>query len=105
MPCPSIGLKMILDHSNCFGRLQIVLVGSKPFWSGPNHFDQVQIRLLWTIFYDFDLTKMIWTCPKQIGLVLNNWYSTKMIWTVQNHFGSIEGQGIRMQYRRGHVVR
>ena len=26
--------KMILDHPNCFGRVRIVLVGSKSFWSG-----------------------------------------------------------------------
>ena len=39
---------------------------------------------------------MIWTWPKQIGPSQNNWYSTKMILTVQNHFGPIEGQGIRL---------
>ena len=49
---------MILDHPNCFGQLQIVLVGSKPFWSGPNHFGQVQIRLLWTNLYNLDPTKI-----------------------------------------------
>ena len=38
---------------------------------------------------------MIWTQPKQIAPVQNNWHSTKMVWTVQNHFGPIEGQGIR----------
>ena len=30
--------KIILDHSNCLGRVQVVLVGSKLFWSGPNCF-------------------------------------------------------------------
>ena len=44
-----------------------------------------------TNFYNLDLSKMIWTRPKQIGPVQNNWYSTKMIWMVQNHFGPIEG--------------
>ena len=88
--------KMILDHPNCFGWLQIVLVGSNPFWSGPNHFGQVQIRLFWTNFYSLDLSKMIWNWPKQIGPGQNDWYWTKMIWTVQNHFGPIEGQGIRI---------
>ena len=39
---------------------------------------------------------MIWTRPKQIKPVKNNWYSTKIIWTVQNHFGPIEGQGINV---------
>ena len=37
---------------------------------------------------------MVWTQPKQIGPIQNDWYSTKMIRTVQNHFGPIEGQGI-----------
>ena len=39
---------------------------------------------------------MIWTQTKQIGPIQNDWYSTKMIWTVQNHFGPIEGQGMRI---------
>ena len=47
----------------------------------PSHFGQIQIRLFLTIFYNLDLSKMIWTQPKQIGLVQNNWYSIKMIWT------------------------
>ena len=37
---------------------------------------------------------MIGTQPKQIGPVQNVLYSTKIIWKIQNHFGSIEGQGI-----------
>ena len=32
--------------------------------------------------------------PKRIGPVQNDCYLIKMIWSVQNHFGSIEGQGI-----------
>ena len=36
MPYPSIDPK-------CFGRVQIVLVMSKLFWLGPNHFGQVHI--------------------------------------------------------------
>ena len=81
---------MILDRPNCFGRIQIVLVGSKLYYFG-----QVQIRLFWTNFYNLDLSEMISTRPKQIEPVQNNWYSTKMIWMVQNHFGPIEGQGIK----------
>ena len=69
---------MILDHPNCFGRLQIVLVESKLFWSGPNHFGQVQIRLLCTNFYNLDPTKMIWTRPNQIGPDQNKLDSTKI---------------------------
>ena len=67
---------MNFDHPNCFGRVQVVLVGYKLFWSGPNcfgqvsgpsHFGQVQIKLFWTNFYNLDLSKMIWTQPKRIG--------------------------------------
>ena len=94
---------MILDRPNYFGRVPIILVGSKSFWSGPNHFGRVQsilvrvtqIRLFWANFYNSDLSKIIWNQPKQIAPVQNDWYSTKMIWTVQNHFGPIEGQGIK----------
>ena len=86
--------KMILDIPNCFGWAQVVLVVSKLFWMGPNHFGQFQIRLFWTNLYNLDLSKMIRTRPKQIRPVQNDWYSTKNIWTVQNHFGPIEGQGI-----------
>ena len=57
-----------------FWTIQIVLDGYKLFWSGPNRFGQVRIRLLqagllWTDFYnmdqsdqnDLDLTKTNWT--------------------------------------------
>ena len=74
---------MILDHPNCFGQVQIILVKSESFLFGPNCFDQVQIRLLWTNFCNLDPSKM--------------WYWTKMIWTVQNNFGPMEGQGIRIR--------
>ena len=57
MPGPCIGPKL-------FWTIQIALDGYKLFWSGPNRFGQVQITLLWTNFYNFDLTKMIWTRPK-----------------------------------------
>jgi hypothetical protein len=63
---------IILDRPNCFRRLEIILIGSKLFWLGPNHFDQVQIRLFWTIFYNLDLSKMIWTQLKQIVSVQND---------------------------------
>ena len=35
--------KIILDRSNHFYRVTIVLVESNSFWSGPNHYVQVQI--------------------------------------------------------------
>ena len=41
-----------------FWTTQIALDIYKLFWSGLNHFDQVQIRLFWTNFYNLDLTKM-----------------------------------------------
>ena len=53
--------KMILDCLNCFGLVQIGLVGSNLFWKGPNYFGQVQIRLF---FYNLDPTKTIGTHPK-----------------------------------------
>jgi len=73
--------KMILDHPNCFGWLQIVLVGSKPFWSDPNHFGQVQIRLLWTNLCNLDPTKTNWTCPKRLVLIENYLDGPKSFWT------------------------
>ena len=45
---------------------------------------------------DLNLTKIILTQPKQIGLDQNNLYMSKTIWTVQNNFGLIEGQDIRL---------
>ena len=39
MPCPSIGPKL-------FWTIQTVFDGYKLFWSGPNHFGQVQIILV-----------------------------------------------------------
>ena len=42
------------------------------------------------------LAKMIWTQPKPIGLIQNNLCSTEIIWTIQNYFGPIEGQSIKM---------
>ena len=90
--------KIILDHTNCFGRVQFVLVRSILFWLGPKHLGQVQIRLVWTIFFIiWTCPKRIWIWPKRIRLVQNDWYSTKMIWTDQNHFGTTEGQGKGLQ--------
>ena len=90
--------KMILDGPNCFRRVQFVLVGLKLFWSGPNHWSGLNYTFLDQL-YNLDLSKMIWTPPKRIGFVQNNWYFTKIIWTVQNHFGPIEGQDIKFQQR------
>ena len=70
MPCPFIGPKW-------FYTIKIVL--DKLFWLGPNHFVQVQIRLFRTDFNNLEVSKMIWTWPKLIRPVQNNWYSTKMI--------------------------
>ena len=43
---------------------------------------------------------MIWTQPKQIRPVQNNWNSAKIVWTVQNHFKCIEEQGIKKEERK-----
>ena len=73
---------------------------SKLFWSDPNCLDwfqivfgQVQIILVRfkiffvTSFFDFDLSKVIWSRPKQIGPI-------QTIGTRPKWFGSVEGQGI-----------
>ena len=54
---------------------------SKLYLSGPNHFGQVQIRFLWTNFYDLVPTKIIWTRPKRIGLDQNDLDGPKSFWT------------------------
>ena len=85
---------MILDCPNCFGRVQNVLVESKSLWSGPNHFEQVQIIKISPEKSNLNLTKRIWTQPEQLGPDQNKLYPSKTIWTVQNHFRPFEGQGI-----------
>ena len=58
---------MILERSHNLGRVPILLDVSNLFWLGPNLFGRVQIKLFYANFYNFDLSKMIWTRPKQIG--------------------------------------
>ena len=65
---------MILDRPNHFGQALIVCFG----W--------VKIIRISPEKSTLNLTKMIWTQPKQSGLSQNN--------LVQNHFGPIEGRGI-----------
>ena len=55
---------------------------SNSFWSGPNNFGQVQIIKISPEKYNLNLTKMIWSLPKQFG-------------PYQNNFRPIEGQGIK----------
>ena len=54
--------KINLDRPNHFGRVPMILIESKLFWSGSKHFGQDQIRLFWANFYN--LVFIIWTCPK-----------------------------------------
>ena len=82
MPCPSMGPKL-------FWTVQIILVGYQTFWMGPIHFNQVQIKQISPEKSDLNLTKIVWTRPKQIVLDQNNLYPSKTIWTT-------EGQGIRV---------
>ena len=65
--------KIILDRPNYFGWVRIVLDGS-------NSYGRVQIIII--------------SPEKLFGPDQNNLDMTKTIWTVQNHFGSIKGQGI-----------
>ena len=60
------------------------------FWSGPIRFGgvqiifgEVQMRFFWTNFCNLDPSKTNWTWPKRLV-------------PVQNHFGYLEGQGIRV---------
>ena len=78
MPYPSVCPKL-------FWTIQIVLDGYQLFWSCPSRFGRVQIIL---VRFKLDFSGLFWP-------VQNDWYLTKMIWSVQNHFGPIEGQGIR----------
>ena len=57
------------------------------FWSSSNHFGHVQILKISPEMSNLNLTKMIWTQPKQFGHDQNNLNPSKTIWTVQNHFG------------------
>ena len=61
------GSKMILDCPKIFGREPIVLDRYNSFWLGPNHFGQVQITKISPEKSNFNLTKRIWTRPKQFG--------------------------------------
>ena len=91
-----ISISLISISPRWLGTVKIVLDWYRLFWSGQNHFGQVQIIFFWINVYNFDLSKMIWAWPKQIVPIHNDWYSTKIIWTVQNNFQPIEGQGIRL---------
>ena len=61
-------------HTNCFGRVQIILVRLKLHFSG--------------------LIFLIWTCPKWFGPDQNELDQSKTISTRPKWFGPIEGQGI-----------
>ena len=86
---------MILDRPNCFGWVQIVLVWSNSFWSGPNHFGQVQIIKISPEKYNFNLTKMIWTRPKQFGPIQNNLDGPKSFWTHKTKDKALEYEMIQ----------
>ena len=77
---------MILDRPNNFGRVPMVLNRSNLFWSDPNHFDQFQIIKISPEKSNLNLTKMIWTQPKQVGPDQNNLDLTKTIFTWPKQF-------------------
>ena len=72
---------MILDRPDNFGRVTIILDGTNLFWSGTNHFGQVQTKKFSSEKSNLNLTKMIWTRPKQFVLVQNNLDGPKSFWT------------------------
>ena len=84
MPCPFIithcSPKLFLTRPNNFGLVPIAFAGSNSFWSGPNHFEHVQIIKFSPDNSNLNLAKMIWIRPKRIGPVKNDRYLTKMIW-------------------------
>ena len=75
------GSKIILDHPNQFGWVPIVLDGPNLFWSGPNHFGQIQIIKISPEKSNVNLTKMIWIWPKWFGTEQNNLDGPKSFWT------------------------
>ena len=91
MPCPSIGPKSSWT-------VQIILVEYQSFWTGPISFGWVQIIKSSSEKSNLNLTRMIWTPPKQFAPNQNNLYLSKAIWTAQNHFGPKEGHGINAHY-------
>ena len=62
----------------CGSKVNNFLKPARLFWTGPNHFDQVQIRFS-GLFYDLDRSKIIWTRRKRTGRVRNDWYPSKII--------------------------
>ena len=79
---------------NHFGRVTIILDGTNLFWSGTNHFGQVQTKKFSSEKSNLNLTKMIWTQPKRFVPNQKNCYSTNIIWSVQNHFGPIKDKAL-----------
>ena len=63
---------MILDLPKDFGWVPIVLDGFNLLWLDPNYFGQVQIIKISPEKSNLNLTKMIWTRPKQFGPDQNN---------------------------------
>ena len=72
MPCPSTvqndfgPSKSFWLSTNPFEWIQFILFGLKSFWTGPN-------------YKNLNLTKMIWTRPKQFGPDQNNLDGSKLI--------------------------
>ena len=90
MPCPSMGPKL-------FWTVKIILVEYQSFWTGPIHFNQVQIVMDRSKLKKLVQKNLIWTWPKWFGHDQKKLDSTKIICTTldsQNHFGHIEGQDI-----------
>ena len=79
--------KSFWSGTNCFGLVQIVLVGSKSFWLVPNHFGRVQIILVRFKLDFYSLIFIIWTCPKWFEPDQNKVDLCKAIGTQQKLFG------------------
>ena len=88
---PSMGPKW-------FWTVQIILVEYQSFWAGSIHFGWIQIILGRSKSKKLVQKSLIWTWPKWFGPNQNDLGTIKTIWTVQNHFGLIEGQDIRVSW-------
>ena len=71
---------MILDRPNHFGLVQILLNGSKLYFSG-----------------------LIWTRPKLFEQDQNDFDPSKIIWPIRNYFEPIKGKGMKEHVRAPHI--
>ena len=87
---------MVLVWPNWFGLDHNDLVTTKMKCSRPKWIGQVQIVIFDFENHNLDLTNSFWSRPFHFGRDQIIMVKSKSIWSDQNHFGHIEGQGIRL---------